>query len=88
MRFLVRNNRHHKVSQSVPLFKSRKTVAIFLRIKVGGHFVMSIVKCHKSHYVGVLDNPHRSCKIFGVRTSVRPLIFLSVLFVSITGNIF
>ena len=58
MRFLVRHNRHHKVSQSVPLFKSRKTVTIFLRIKVGGHFVMSIVKCHESHYVGVLDNPH------------------------------
>ena len=36
---------------------SRKTVTIFLMIKVGGHFVMSIVKCHKSHYVGVLDNP-------------------------------
>ena len=60
MRFLVRHNRHHKVSQSVPLFKSRKTVAIFLRIKVGGHFVMSIVTCHESHYVGVLDNPRIS----------------------------
>ena len=35
MRFLVRHNRHHKVSQSVPLFKSHKTVTIFLRIKVG-----------------------------------------------------
>ena len=40
---------------------------------------MSIVKCHESHYVGVLDNPHRSCKMFGV----RPLIFASI-----TGNIF
>ena len=32
MRFLVRHNRHHKVSQSVPLFMSRKsgkTVTIF-----------------------------------------------------------
>ena len=57
MRFLVRHNRHHKVSQSVPLFKSRKTVTIFFRIKVGGHFVMSIVTCHESHYAGVLDNP-------------------------------
>ena len=57
MRFLVRHNRHHKVSQSVLLFKSSKTVTIFLRTKVGGHFVMSIVKCHESHYVGVLDNP-------------------------------
>ena len=35
----------------------RKTVTTFLRIKVGGHFVMSIVKCYESHYVGVLDNP-------------------------------
>ena len=60
MRFLVRHNRHHKVSQSVPLCKSRKTVTIFLRIKVGGHFVMSIVKCHESYYVGVLDNPRSS----------------------------
>ena len=40
MRFLVRHNRHHKVSCC----------------PVGGHFVMSIVKCHESHYVGVLDN--------------------------------
>ena len=62
MRFLVRHNRHHKVSQSVPLFKSRKTVTIFLRIKVGGHFVMSIVKCHESYYVGVLDNPQK-CRL-------------------------
>ena len=29
MRFLVRHNRHHKVSQSVPLFMSRKAVTIF-----------------------------------------------------------
>ena len=57
MRFLVRHNRHHKVSQSVPHFMSCKTVTTFLRIKVGGHFVMSIVKCYESHYVGVLDNP-------------------------------
>ena len=50
MRFLVRHNRHHKV---------------FLRIKVGGHFVMSIVKCHESHYVGVLDNPHNLSQAAG-----------------------
>ena len=61
MRFLVRHNRHHKVSQSVPHFMSPKTVTTFLRIKVGGHFVMSIVKCYESHYVGVLDNPHKEC---------------------------
>ena len=35
----------------------RKTVTILLRIRVGGHFVMSITKNHESHYVGVLDNP-------------------------------
>ena len=57
MRFLVRHNRHNKVSQSVPHFMFRKTVTTFLRIKVGGHFVMSIVKGYESHYVGVLDNP-------------------------------
>ena len=57
MRFLIRHNRHHKVSQSVPHFMFRKTVTTFLRIKVGGHFVMSFVKCYESHYVGVLDNP-------------------------------
>ena len=57
MRFLVRHNRHHKVSQSVPHFMSHKTVTTFLRIKVGGHFVMSIVECYESYYVGVLDNP-------------------------------
>ena len=61
MRFLVRHNRHHKVSQSVPHFMFRKTVSTFLRIKVGGHFVMSIVKCYESHYVGVLDNPRVTC---------------------------
>ena len=36
-----------------------KTVTILLRIRVGGHFVMSITKNHESHYVGVLDNPQR-----------------------------
>ena len=34
-----------------------KTVTILLRIRVGGHFVMSITKNHESHYVGALDNP-------------------------------
>ena len=35
-----------------------KTVTILLRIRVRGHFVMSITKNHESHYVTVLDNPH------------------------------
>ena len=74
MRFLVRHNRHHKVSQSVPLFKSRKTVTIFLRIKVGGHFVMSIVKCHESHYVGVLDNPPVPCLFLSQSTVLLLLV--------------
>ena len=43
---------------------SRKTVTTFLRIKVGGHFVMSIVKCYESHYVGVLDNPQLSQSVW------------------------
>ncbi|XP_068735341.1 carboxypeptidase N subunit 2-like [Montipora capricornis] len=34
-------------------------------IKVGGHFVMSVVKCHESHYVGVLDNPLKNMSILG-----------------------
>ena len=67
MRFLVRHNRHHKVSQSVLYFMSRKTVTTFLRIKVGGHFVMSIMKCYESHYVGVLDNPQGEGHIFHLK---------------------
>ena len=53
---MVLHNGHHKVSQSVPFFMSNKTVTILLRIRVWGHFVMSITKYHKSH-VTVLDNP-------------------------------
>ena len=34
-----------------------KTVTILLRIRVRGHFVMSITKNHEWHYVTVLDNP-------------------------------
>ena len=37
MRFLVRHNRHHKVSRSL------QNCYYFLRIRVRGHFVMSIV---------------------------------------------
>ena len=36
---------------------SHKTVTILLRIRVRGHFVMSITKYRESHSVGVLDNP-------------------------------
>ena len=75
MRFLVRHNRHHKVSQSVPHFMSRKTVTTFLRIKVGGHFVISIVKCYESHYVGVLDNP-RCSTVYVVNTRTQ-IIFIT-----------
>ena len=72
MRFLVRHNRHHKVSQSVPHFMFRKTVTTFLRIKVGGHFVMSFVKCYESHYVGVLDNPPKFLRHFFNQSEVKP----------------
>ena len=48
---------------------SRKTVTTFLRIKVGGHFVMSIVKCYESHYVGVLDNPPSLFRLIVLRTT-------------------
>ena len=57
MRFTLLHNRHHKVSQSVSFFMHCKTVTILLRIRVRGHFVMSITKNHESHYVAVLDNP-------------------------------
>ena len=59
MRFTLLQNRHHKVSQSVSFFMHCKTVTILLRITVRGHFVMSITKNHESHYVPVLDNPHK-----------------------------
>ena len=58
MRFMVLHNSHHKVSQSVPFFMQHKTVAILLRIRGRGHFVMSNTKYHESHYVTVLDYPH------------------------------
>ena len=57
VRFMMPHNRHHKVSQSVPFFMRHKTVTILLRIRVGGHFVVSITKNHESYYVEVLDNP-------------------------------
>ena len=57
MRFTVLYNRHRKVSQSVPFFMHCKIVTILLRIRVRGHFVMSIAKNHESDYVTVLDNP-------------------------------
>ena len=44
------------MSQSVPFFVHCKSVTI-LRIRVRGHFVMSITENHKSCYVTVLDNP-------------------------------
>ena len=57
MRFMLLHNRHHKVSLSVLFFMHCKTVTILLRIRVRGHFMMSITKNHESHYVAVLDNP-------------------------------
>ena len=57
MRFMLLHNRHHKGSRSVPFFIHCKTVTILLRIRVRGHFVMSITNNHESYYVTVLDNP-------------------------------
>ena len=56
MRFTVLHNRHRKVSKSFPFFMHCKTVTILLRIRLRGHFVMSITKNHESHYFTVLDN--------------------------------
>ena len=57
MRSTVLHIRHQKVSQSVPFFMHCKTVTILLRIRVRGHFVMSITNNHESHYVTVLGIP-------------------------------
>ena len=57
MRFTVLHNRDHKVSQSVAFFMHCKAITILLRIRVRGHFVMSITENCESHYVTVLDNP-------------------------------
>ena len=57
MRFTVLHNRPHKVPQSISFFMHCKTLTILLRIRAGGHFVMSITKNRESHYVTVLDNP-------------------------------
>ena len=65
MRFTVLHNRHHKVAQNVPFFMHCKTVTILLRIRVRGHFVMSITNNHESHYVTVLDNPQEFCCVAG-----------------------
>ena len=63
MRFTVLHNRHHKESQTVLFFMHCKTVTI-LRIRVRGHFVMSITKNHESHYVAVLDNFQRALSLY------------------------
>ena len=47
MRFTVLHNGHHKVSRSSCIAKPLTT--ILLRIRVRGHFVMSITKNHESH---------------------------------------
>ena len=56
-RFTLHHSRHYKVSQSVPFFIHCKTITILLRIRVRGHFAMSITKNHESHYATALDNP-------------------------------
>ena len=54
MSFTVLHNIHHKVSHSSCI---GKFVTIMLRIRVRGHFVMSITENHGSDYVTVLTNP-------------------------------
>ena len=53
MRSTVLHNGHHKVS----FVMDCKAITILLRIRVRGHFVMSITENHEFHYVTVLDNP-------------------------------
>ena len=52
-----------------------KTVTILLRIRVTGHFVMSITKnhMHESHYVTVLDNPLPDSYL---RTMLKPCLYV------------
>ena len=72
--FTVLHNRHHKVSQSVPFFMQCTTVTILLRIRVRGHFVMSITKNHEYHYVTVLvnaQNIHLHLAVKWLKTSVQ-----------------
>ena len=68
MRFTIPHNRHHKVSRSSCI---AKIVTILLRIRVRGHFGMSVTKNHESHYVKVLDNPRgsRTNNLFCLRKS-------------------
>ena len=54
MRFLVRHNRHHKVSRSSYV---AKLLLFYEELGLGGHFVMPI-QCTRNHIIGVLDNPH------------------------------
>ena len=68
MRFTVLHNRHHKVSRSSCIAKPS---VCLLRITVRVHFVMSITKNHESHYVMVLDNPHRPYTETSSKTSCR-----------------
>ena len=72
MRFTVLHNRHHEVSQSVPFFMHCKTFSILLRVRVRGHFVMSITKNHESHYVTALDNPR-----IGLQFFITPMLAVS-----------
>ena len=74
MRFTVLYSRYLKVSQSVPFFMHCKTVTILLRIRVRGHFVMSITKNHESHYVTGLVNPQ-----FSDSTISEPIKFFQVI---------
>ena len=72
MRCTVLHNRHYEVSQSVPFFMHWKTFSILLRVRVRGHFVMSITKNHEFQYVTVLDNPR-----IGLQFFITPMLAVS-----------
>ena len=36
---------------------AKPLLLILVRVRVRGHFVMSITKNHESHYVAVMDDP-------------------------------
>ena len=54
MRFLVRHNRHHKVSRSSYV---AKLLLFYEELGLEGHFVMPI-QCTRNLIIGVFDNPH------------------------------
>ena len=61
MTFTVLHNRDHKVSQSVAFLMHCKTVTTLLRIRVGGHFVISN---HKESWISLCHSIGQPSEIF------------------------